>query len=898
MNDPGHDLALLKERARRLALDKSYLQLVVSLMTRAGSASGVDDVIDNLLRNILDVLGGTNVSLYYRVDSEVWRADVYGARQPAAIPPDSDVDRVFKTGQPIEVEHDFRDTRLTTAPFTKAYTWVYPLAVGPDVLAVVVMENLHIGMRSLYAHLPLFFNYAAQILKNEVRNYDRLHRAYEDLNRANASLVEEIAVRERAEAALRETKDGLEATVERRTAELRHANEELRLRNATLDVFNRLLTGAVAAVEARDLLALGCHELTSLIHAACGYACLIDAAGTTATVIVEFAGVSASGDNLAPAAVERIRRLVASGTPLASVSGVAPWEEELAAPFGHPVGALLVVPLRIDAQTFGAVVLGRGETQSFTTDECDLAASVAGQLEGAVARQHAQADARRLRTAIEQSPESVVITNDHGEIVYVNPSFCQATGYERAEVIGRLASTFRSIEHDSDAYQEMLRTVEAGKVWRGRLYNRRRNGDLITEAAVITPIRDERGRVTHHVSQKRDVTQELAREDRMRHSQRIEAIGQLAGGIAHDFNNILGTIALQLEMMSMEHQLPPAVTDGIAEVRRAADRAGSLTRQLLSFGRRQPMRIGPQDLNQVAASALELLERVLTERVTIAFARAPHPVPFSGDAALIGQVLMNLAINAHEAMPEGGRLTISTAVEDVAEPRVIDQPDVGPGRYAVLTVADTGRGMKPEVLEHLFEPFFTTKAVGGGPGLGLATAHGIVSQHAGWIAVESAPGKGSVFTVFLPALTAVEEHPPAPAIEAIEQAPRTILLVEDEPGIRRMTQRGLEKLGYRVVTAASGVEAYRLWQGLDRPADLLLTDVVMPEGLSGVELTRRLRQDHPTLRVILMSGYPADMLREGGRIDDNVEYLAKPFTLSQLGAMVERALARRRGAGA
>ena len=328
------------------------------------------------------------------------------------------------------------------------------------------------------------------------------------------------------------------------------------------------------------------------------------------------------------------------------------------------------------------------------------------------------------------------------------------------------------------------------------------------------------------------------------------------------------------------------------QIRKAADRAAAMTRQLLSFSRRQAMNVGTHDLNTVVRHLLSLLARLLGERVEVAFAPSVSPLVFDGDGAMIEQVLVNLCVNARDAMPNGGHLTIATErVVRAPSGDAVEGSDATPRPYACLRVTDTGCGMSAEVRAHLFEPFFTTKDVGKGTGLGLATSHGIVSQHHGWIDVDSVEGQGSTFTVYVPVSDRAIEARGPEAAPAPDRGHASILLVEDEPSIRRITQRCLVKLGYRVLEAVDGPAALERWDGAHGDIDLLLTDVVMPHGVSGLELSRELRHRRPSLKVILMSGYPADLVREGTTMEPGVAYLPKPFSLANLGQVVSDVLA-------
>ena len=901
-------LARLEARARSLALEKSYLELVVRLMSRVGAASGVDDAVRTLLHNVLDVIGGTNILLHYRLDDVFHSVDVYGEHTTADELADPLVVEAFARRVPIEREGAFSDTRMTTPAFTKSYTWAYPLLAGTEVVGVLEMQHLHMGMRDLHAHLPVFFNYAAQILKNEVSTYARLKAAHDDLVAANAALRDQIAVRERAEEELRRAKEGLEHRVAERTralweanrslhtqlAERRRAEDALSRLNAALGALNRVLGGVATGLPARELVALAGAELCAVLGLGHGFALLIEeTAGARAEVVAWGAAAQHAPDPDAACLTHAcLDRLLAAGPVLAVEAADA---DERAAPLvavlpSVPVHSLLAVPLGFDGVALGCLVASSAEPWAFSPHDLELAARIGEQVAGALARQRAQADARRLRAAMEQVPESVVITDDHARILYVNPAFTAVTGYERGEVVGRTPGEFKSGLHDADFYRQMWSALLSGATWHGRIVNRRKNGELFTEDVVIVPVRDAPGRAVNYVALKRDITDDLAREQQLRQAQRLEGVGQLAGGIAHDFNNLLGVIFLQLDELQREAGLSAHVTEGLHHVRGAAERAARLTRQLLSFGRRQAMSVRTHDLNDLVGRYVTRLRRLLLPTVSLAFEPAGGALPVSGDTALLEQVLASLCENARDVLPDGGTITLRTGVEEFGDTVPSWPVQARAGRFAWVSVGDNGPGMSDEVQSHLFEPFFTTKDVGQGSGLGLATAYGIVSQHHGWIDVDSVVGRGSTFTVHLPLVVEAPVTPGRPPAARPEGRPPTVLLVEDEPGIRRLAQRCLEHLGHRVIAAPDGAEALRLWEQEHGQVDLLLTDVVMPMGVSGVELAQRLRQQAPTLPVIVMSGYAADVVREGGAIGPDYEFLGKPFTVSQLGLAVTKAL--------
>ena len=374
-------------------------------------------------------------------------------------------------------------------------------------------------------------------------------------------------------------------------------------------------------------------------------------------------------------------------------------------------------------------------------------------------------------------------------------------------------------------------------------------------------------------------------EHELRQAQRLEAIGRLAGGVAHDFNNILTVILGRAEEVASDDRVPGDLRDAVSDLSQNAQRATALTRQLLAFSRRQAIEVRDVDLNSVVANVTRLLHRVLGEDIVVTFTYSEQPLAVRADPGMIEQVLLNLAVNARDAMPDGGRLSIDTSFT-AAQPSRTNSV----GNWACLRVTDNGAGIAPEDLPHIFEPFFTTKDVGKGTGLGLATTYGIVQQHGGWIEVDSEIGRGAEFRVFFP--RSGTEVPVAAPISMSTPAPRgmeTILVVEDEAGVRALVFKLLKDLGYRVLQAQSGPHALDVWRQQGDDVDLLITDIVMPDGMNGVELAERVRGDRPELKVIYTSGYLADLSREDiARHSD--AYIAKPFSLMELARLVRRTL--------
>lgn len=388
-----------------------------------------------------------------------------------------------------------------------------------------------------------------------------------------------------------------------------------------------------------------------------------------------------------------------------------------------------------------------------------------------------------------------------------------------------------------------------------------------------------------------DVTERRLLEEQLRHSQRMEAVGQLAGGVAHDFNNLLTVIQGNAELLREEAGLSPAEREEtLSELSSAAERAAVLTRQLLTFSRRQRLEARPLDLNSVVQNLFSILQRLIGEDVRLRLELAPAVVAVHADPGLLEQLLVNLAVNARDAMPAGGALLVETSQVQIAA-GAPSPPEAKPGPYARLRVTDSGTGIRPEHLSHIFEPFFTTKEVGKGTGLGLATVFGIVQQHGGSVRVTSELGQGSCFEVLLPSATpdtASAEPTPSPAARSLP-APRgteAILLVEDEEPVRKLVQRVLTQTGYRVFTAASGSEALLLLEGGALAVDLVLTDLIMPGGVSGQDLGRLLREQRPELKLLYMSGYAGDIgarnVSDRLHLPSDARTLTKPFTPASL----------------
>jgi PAS domain S-box-containing protein len=503
---------------------------------------------------------------------------------------------------------------------------------------------------------------------------------------------------------------------------------------------------------------------------------------------------------------------------------------------------------------------------------------------------------RQLLGAVEQSPASIVITDTTGAILYVNPRFEQVTGYSAVEAMGRNPRILKSGEMPASVYRHLWETITSGREWRGELLNRTKDGRLFWEMASISGVRDASGRITSYVAVKEDITERKKAETALKldeqqlaQIQKMEAIGRLAGGVAHDFNNLLSVILGQAERLAKDLELEDPRRERVDQILWSATRAAELTRQLLAFSRLQVLEPKVVRLDAVAAEAQRMLERVIGEDVQLHVARPAALGRVRADPGQMVQVLMNLVVNARDAMPRGGRLTVEFADTDLDERYAAAHPPCHPGRFVMMAVSDTGHGMDAETQKRVFEPFFTTKPEGRGTGLGLSTVYGIVKQSGGFIWAYSEVGVGSTFKVYLPRVEEAETVAgPPPAAVPRPRAGGRILLVEDDESVRGLMADLLKEAGYSVLSSGCSSSALALAANAGS-LDLLLTDVIMP-GMSGRDLARRLGAERPSLRVLFVSGYAGEALTRHGGIERGEHFLSKPFSERALLEAVAAAL--------
>jgi len=475
-------------------------------------------------------------------------------------------------------------------------------------------------------------------------------------------------------------------------------------------------------------------------------------------------------------------------------------------------------------------------------------------------------------------------------IIFANPGFEKLTGYTQAEILDRNCRFLQGPKTDPAAAEKIRLAMQNSQPVQVEILNYRKDGQTFWSELIITPIRDAEGKVTHFVGIQNDITMRKQLEEQFRQAQKMDAFGQLAGGVAHDFNNLLTIINGYSEMLLESLSQSDPSWQLIAEIHKAGERSAGLTRQLLAFSRQQILATRILNLNEVVADTDKMLRRLIGEDIRLTTTLETHPWAVLADPGQVEQVLLNLAVNARDAMPRGGRLTIETRNVELDEAYVRTRKDATAGPHVALSVTDTGTGMPPEVTVKIFEPFFTTKEAGKGTGLGLATVYGIVKQSGGHVAVYSEVGVGTTFKVYLPRTEQSSERPKSPSrFLAPPRGTETILLAEDEAAVRTLTRTILTGCGYRVLEAADGDEAVRVAAGHDGPIHLLITDVVMP-GAGGRAVAERITERFPTIRVIYVSGYTDDAVIRHGVLREGVNFVQKPFTPAALARKVRDVL--------
>ena len=491
------------------------------------------------------------------------------------------------------------------------------------------------------------------------------------------------------------------------------------------------------------------------------------------------------------------------------------------------------------------------------------------------ARKRTETVLRKMSQAVEQSSVSIVITNTYGTIEFVNPKFAEITGYSEEEAVGQNLRILQSGMTPPETYISLWATITAGTLWEGEFINKRKNGGLFWENAKISVLRDDNGSITHYLGVKEDITEKKSIMEQLVQSQKMESIGHLAGGLAHDLNNILSVVNGFASVMQLDLDQDHEHFNYLKEITAASSRAASLTRSLMAYSRKQEMNQQILNLNTLVTTVGAFISRIIHDNIIFNMTLLDDPL-VNVDAVQIEQVLLNLTTNARDAMPEGGTFIIDTAAVRLDEQFITVHGFGTVGRYAVISVTDSGHGMDAETKRKVFDPFFTTKDPGKGTGLGLSMVMGIVTQHDGFIDLQSEPGRGSVFQLYLPLVDSKES-----AVETADQnipsvnVSGTILLAEDDFGTRSAMAEFLIRAGFTVITAEDGQDAVEKFAARTGEIDLVISDVAMPRK-NGKAVRDEIRQMSEKVKFIFVSGHASDVIvREVGLVNDT-EVVLKP----------------------
>jgi PAS domain S-box-containing protein len=596
--------------------------------------------------------------------------------------------------------------------------------------------------------------------------------------------------------------------------------------------------------------------------------------------------VSSEGGGPTATAIREQRVVLCSD--IAADPQMAPWRE---AALARGYRSSLALPLKLGAKVIGAFSVYAEAPNFFNAIMTESLIEVAADLSFALElfernrqRELEQQQVRLQHSALEAAANAILITGRNGKIQWVNEAFTRLTGHTREEIIGQTPRLFRSGVHNNDFYQQIWQTVLGGAVWQGELTNRRKDGSLYEEEMTITPVRSGDGQVSHFIAIKQDVTERRKLEQQFLRAQRMQSIGLLAGGVAHDLNNVLAPVLMALPLLRTNPT--PEQRDHILDtLEKSVQRGANIVQQVLTFARGVEVQRTAVQLRHLIREVAKIAEETFPRDIDVRSSVSSELWPLMGDPTQIHQVLLNLAVNARDAMPGGGQLTLAARNVELRAPLHYMDFEIPPGRYVSVSVADTGTGIEPKVLERMFEPFFTTKPAGKGTGLGLSTVLGIVKSHGGLVEVQTKMGAGATFTVYLPA-TSTAAPVNLPARSRLPQGRgETILVVDDEAGILQVTRSMLLGNGYKVVTAREGMQALARYTEHRHGISAVVTDIMMPF-MDGLALTTELRQMNGSLPVVVTTGLTnppgeadrADQLRALGVS----HILRKPFAAEEL----------------
>ncbi|MBL7095358.1 PAS domain S-box protein [candidate division KSB1 bacterium] len=549
----------------------------------------------------------------------------------------------------------------------------------------------------------------------------------------------------------------------------------------------------------------------------------------------------------------------------------------------------LGVPLKSGAEVIGVMVVQSYTNSSlYTNEHLEILELISGQIALAIDRKRAEEERVRLATAIENAAEGVLIMDEKGSIQYANPAFETITGYSLEESKGKISRILKSGKKGAKYNKEIWDKISNGEIWNGYISSKKKNNSSYEEEITISPIRDEGGKIINYVAIRRDVTEQKRLADQLRQSQKMEAIGTLAGGIAHDFNNIIGAISGYTEL-TMDDVTNENSLRNLQQVLKASHRAKDLVQQILAFSRLTEQEWKPLQICSIVKETLKLLRASLPATIEIRQDIQSNSSLILADPIQIHSLMMNLSTNAHHAMLEkDGILEVTLKEVEIGAEMALLHQELAPGKYIRLSVSDTGTGINPEIMDRIFDPYFTTKEVGEGSGMGLALVHGIVKNHHGEITVESELGKGTIFSVFLPVIQK-EVKDKTKKVGNIPGGDETILYVDDEKNLVRVSKQRLERLGYTVVGTMDSIEALKIFTKDPDYFDLIITDQTMPK-MTGAELAQKVLKIRPDIPIILSTGYSELISKEKSKAMGISEFIMKPLFAEEIATLIRSVL--------
>jgi PAS domain S-box-containing protein len=490
-----------------------------------------------------------------------------------------------------------------------------------------------------------------------------------------------------------------------------------------------------------------------------------------------------------------------------------------------------------------------------------------------------------IKNVLDTVDEGFIVISRDFRIASVNKAYCSKLKLPSHDIINRhcyeISHHMPSPCYESGEDCVVRRTFETGEPHTAVHTHYDKEGDPVYTEVKSFPLKNSRGEIISAIEIHNDVTEKKKLEEQLRHAQKMEAVGTLAGGVAHDFNNILTAIIGYSSLMQMKMDENDPLRSSVNSILASTERAANLTQSLLAFSRKQIITPKHVDMNTIVRRVEKLIERLIGEDIEITQALHGEPLPIKADAGQIEQIMINLATNARDAMPQGGKLTIETGAVELGNDYIKAHGYGKPGKYALLTVTDTGTGMDEKTVERIFDPFFTTKSTGKGTGLGLAIVYGIVKQHSGYISVYSEPGMGTTFKVYLPQIKAVIEHAEPVSASVPKGGTETLLVAEDDSSVRNLTTSVLQGFGYTVIEASDGVEAIQKYRDNKDTIQFLILDVIMPRK-NGREAYDEIRKINPAVKALFTSGYTAEIIHKKGLLEDGVNFLSKPVSPKEL----------------